>query len=203
MLDHVLVEAIAALRRGLEGALLERHALEERFQMDILLGDVSWETSYTLPFEGVPPRVQAEIAFDWSTWSQASYRSWKMGDTGDDPPEIDIEIVLRIQRLARQPDPATVLAALPRQGPEVLGDPLERDSPSVEQHFDEATGASQYAVEVSYAGIAHLSADVLEDTARLDTHLGPLGVWVASSLVHLADLDLAFVPPEFEEGGLR
>jgi hypothetical protein len=203
MLDHVLVKAAAALRRGLEGALLERHAIEERFQMDVLLGDLSWETSYTLPFEGVPPRVQAEIAFDWSTWSQTAYRSWRMGDSIEDPPEIEIEIVLRIQRLALQPDPSTVISVLPEHGPAVLGDPLERDNPSAEQHFDAASGSSQYAVEVSYAGIAHLPAEVLEEVARLDAAFGPLGTWVASSLVALADLDLAFVPPELEEGGLR
>lgn len=203
MLDHVLVEGVAALRRGLEGALLQRHALEERFQVDIMLGDVSWETSYTLPFEGVPPRVQAEIAFDWSTWSQTAYRSWKVGDLGDDIPEIEIEVVLRIQRLALSPDPAAVLAALPEQGPALLGDPLERESPTVEQQFDPSAGTSQYAVEVSYGGVARLPAELLENTTRLDDHFGPLGTWVASSLVRLADLDLAFVPPEMEEGGLR
>lgn len=203
MLDHVLVEAIAALRRGLDAALLERHALEERFQLDVVLGDVSWETSYTLPFEGVPPRVLAEIAFDWSTWSQSAYRSWKVGDLGDDPPEIEVEIVLRIQRLAVQPDPAVVLGALPESGPAVLGDALERDDPTVEQHFDPASGSSQFAVEVSYAGVARLQAEVLEETSRLDAALGPVGAWVASNLVRLADLDLAFVPPEMEEGGLR
>ena len=203
MLDHVFVEAIAALRRGLEGALLERHALDERFQVDILLGDVSWETSYTLPFEGVPPRVQADIAFDWSAWSQAAYRSWKIGDPGDDPPEIDVEVVLRIQRLARQPDAGAVLAVLPEEGPPVPGEPLERDNPTVEQHVDEAVGGSQYAVEVSYSGTVRLAPEVLEDIRRFDAHLGPLGTWVASSLVRLADLDLTFVPPEMEGGGLR
>ena len=203
MLDHVLVEAIAALRRGLEGALLERHALEERLQVDVLLGDVSWETSYTLPFEGVPPRVVAEIAFDWSTWSQTAYRSWRLGDGVDDPPEIEVEIVLRVQRLARPPDPAAVLAVLPDEGPAVLGDPLDRDSPTVEQHVEPPGTPSQYAVEVSYAGVVRLATDVLEDLRRLDDHLGPLGTWIASGLVRLADLDLAFVPPEMEGGGLR
>ena len=203
MLDHAFVEAIAAVRRGLEGALLQRSAAEERFQVDILLGDVSWETSYTLPFEGVPPRVQAELAFDWSAWSQAAYRSWRIGDPGDDPPEIDLEIVLRIQRLARQPDVATVLSALPNEGPAVLGEPLERDDPTVEQHLDTATSTSQFAVEVAYAGTVALGQDVLEELRRLDEHLGPLGPWIASGLVRLADLDLAFVPPEMEGGGLR
>jgi len=199
----VFVEAIAALRRGLEAALLQRHAVDERLQVDVLLGDLSWETSYTLPFEGVPPRVQAELAFDWSAWSQAAYRSWRIGDPGDDPPEIDVEVVLRIQRLARQPDVSAVLAVLPEDGPAVLGEPLERDDPTVEQHLDSSAGASQYAVEVSYAGTVALDQELLEDTRRLDKHLGPLGAWIASSLVRLADLDLAFVPPEMEGGGLR
>lgn len=203
MLDHVLVEAIAALRRGLEGSLLERHAAEERFQLDVVLGDISWETSYTLPFEGVPPRVQADIAFDWSTWSQTAYRSWKVGDPGDDPPEIEIEVVLRIQRLAVQPDPMAVLAALPDEGPSILGEPLEREGPLVQQHLDPSAGTAQFAVEVSYVGLARLPVEVLEQASRLDEHLGPLGGWIALSLVRLADLELEFVPPEMEEGGLR
>lgn len=203
MLDHVFLEAIGALRRGLEGALLERHAVEERLQVDVLLGDVSWETSYTLPFEGVPPRVQAEIAFDWPTWSQSAYRSGKAGDGGEDPPEIDMEIVLRVQRLAEAPDPLAVLGVLPEQGPVVLGDPLERDSPTVEQHLGAAAGSTEFAVEVSYAGVARLDQEVLDDITHLDKHLGPLGTWVASALVRLVDLDLAFLPPELEEGGMR
>ena len=38
---------------------LERQAFEERFQSDMLLGELTWETSYGLPGEGQPPRVQA------------------------------------------------------------------------------------------------------------------------------------------------
>lgn len=203
MLDHVLVEAIAALRRGLESSLLERHATEERFQLDMMLGDISWETSYTLPFEGVPPRVQADIAFDWSTWSQTSYRSWKVGDAGDDAPEIEIEVVLRIQRLAHQPDAMAVLAALPDEGPAVLGEALEREGPMVQQHLDPSAGSAQFAVEVSYVGLARLAVELLEEPGRLDAHFAPLGGWIANSLVRLVDLKLEFVPPEMEEGGLR
>ena len=55
VLDHVFTDAIGALRDALESALLERQALEERFQTDVLLGDVSWETSYGLPG---PPKPQ-------------------------------------------------------------------------------------------------------------------------------------------------
>ena len=59
MLDHVFTDAIGALRDTFEKAFLERQAFEERFQVDVLLGDTTWETSYGLPGEGLPPRVQA------------------------------------------------------------------------------------------------------------------------------------------------
>ena len=52
MLDHVFTDAIGALRDALEKAMLERQAFEERFQADVLLGDVTWATSYGLPGEG-------------------------------------------------------------------------------------------------------------------------------------------------------
>src|SRR5918992_835579 len=61
MLDHVFTDAIGALRDSLERAFLERQAFEERFQVDVLLGDVTWETSYGLPGEGLPPRVPADL----------------------------------------------------------------------------------------------------------------------------------------------
>ena len=86
MLDHVFTDAIGALREALHGALLERQAFEERFQADVLLGDLTWETSYALPGEGTPPRVQADITMDWPTWAQTAYRSWYIGETIEDPP---------------------------------------------------------------------------------------------------------------------
>ena len=45
MLDHVFTDAISALREAFEGAFLERQAFEEHFQMEVLLGDLTWETS--------------------------------------------------------------------------------------------------------------------------------------------------------------
>ena len=76
MLDHVFTDAISALRDAFEAAFLERQAFEEHFQSDVLLGDLTWETSYGLPGEGEPPRVVAHITFDWPAWSQAAYRQW-------------------------------------------------------------------------------------------------------------------------------
>ena len=79
MLDHVFVDAIGALRDALEAALLERMSPEEHFQVDVLLGDTTWETSYGLPGEGTPPRVRCDITLDWPTWSQSAFRSWLLG----------------------------------------------------------------------------------------------------------------------------
>src|SRR5438105_12955006 len=106
MLDHVFMGAIAALRQAFEVALLERQALEERLQVDILLGDVAWETSYSLPGAGLPPRVVAEVSLEWPTWRQASYRSWRFGEAEGDPPAIEAESVLRVVRVAGAPAPA-------------------------------------------------------------------------------------------------
>jgi hypothetical protein len=196
MLDHAFMDAIGALRQAFEGALLERHAQEERLQVDVLLGDVSWEASYSLPGEGLPPRVVAEVTLDWPTWSQTAYRSWTIGEGFEDPPEIDIEIVLRIQRLAGTPDPVVIAGTLPEEGP-VLGDePLRRSAPTVERQFDTEMSPSESAVEVSYEGLYTLSEAVLGNGAALEADFSALGGWIASALVKLGDLRLDFLPPE-------
>src|SRR5215218_8478043 len=115
MLDHVFTDAIGALRDTVESAMLERQAFEERFQTDVLLGDLTWETSYALPGEGTPPRTRADLSLDWPTWSQTAYRSWYIGEPLDEPPRIEIEIVLRIQRLAESPDLARIVGKLPAE----------------------------------------------------------------------------------------
>ena len=147
--------------------------------------------------------MQAEVSFDWPTWSQTAYRSWTIGDPIDDLPEIDVEIGLRVQRLASAPEPATVLRVLDEEGPTLAGEALERSTPTVEQQHEADLAHAQFAVEVSYAGVLRLEEAVLEDVSQLDEQLGALGGWVASVLVRLADLDLAFLPPELEEGDLR
>ena len=64
MLDHVFTDAIGALREALEAARPERLAFEERFQADVMLGDLIWETSYGLPGEGDPPRVRCDLTLE-------------------------------------------------------------------------------------------------------------------------------------------
>src|SRR5271157_5776866 len=108
MIDHILLDVIAALRGAFEGALLEQQAVEERFQVDVFLGDVSFETSFSLPGEEEPPRVRADLSVDWPTWSQTSYRSWSIGEGSDELPEAVVEVALRVQRLAEPPSAATI-----------------------------------------------------------------------------------------------
>jgi hypothetical protein len=195
MLDHVFTDAIGALRDSLERALLERQAFEERFQVDVLLGDVTWETSYGLPGEGLPPRVQADLTLDWPTWAQTAYRSWYIGEPFTDPPRIDIELVLRVQRLAEAPDPDAVLAVLPESSAAIGSDQLERSGPTIETVYSADLKAREYAIEVSYEGSYELDDATLADGSTLDHHLSAMGGWIASTLVKLGDLQLPFLAP--------
>jgi hypothetical protein len=200
VLDHVFLDAIGALRNAFEGALLERQAVEERFQADILLGDVTWETSYSLPGEGRPPRVKAEVTLDWPTWSQTAYRSWCIGEATDEHPEIDVAILLRVQRLKSVPDAAAVMEVLPENIPGFGDDDMQRSGPVVEQRFNLQMEPSHAALEVGYEATYHLDEETLRDGSTLDRKFGALGGWISSTLVRLGDLKLEFLPPLHDEG---
>ncbi len=201
MLDHVFTDAISALRDAFEAAFLERQAFEEHFQSDVLLGDLTWETSYGLPGEGEPPRVVAHITFDWPSWSQAAYRQWYIEEELERRPAIEMEIVLRVQRLAEPIDPAALYAAVPEFSPLVGDDRLERAGLTAEiAHPDPVTDPDdveiEYAVEITYEGLYELAEETVADgtSTLLDDHFGVLGGWIASTLVKLGDLQLAFLP---------
>lgn len=201
MLDHVFTDAIGALRDALEKALLERQAFEERFQADVLLGDLTWETSYGLPGEGLPPRVRADLTLEWPTWSQAAYRSWYIEEELPELPRIDIEVVLRIQRLVSPPDPRRVLDALPPESPAIGGERLHRSGPTVEAVSNEDLTETEHAIEVSYEGSYELDEATLADGSILDDHFSAMGGWISSTLVRLGDLNFEFLPPlEKDEG---
>jgi hypothetical protein len=200
--DHLLVDVIATVRDSFDRALLQRQAVEERFQVDVFLGDVSWETSYSLPGEEQPPRVRADVSVDWPTWSQTSYRSWSIGESPDELPEAVIEVALRVQRLAEAPDTEKVMAALPAHGP--LADPadLERTATTIEQvHTDadggeaSAEGGLRWAVEATYEGSVRFSEQQLEDPSTVAPVFDGLTRWIASTLISLADLPFTFLPP--------
>lgn len=199
MIDHILLDVIAAIREALEGALLEQQAVEERFQVDVFLGDVSFETSYSLPGEQNPPRVRADVNLEWPTWSQSSYRSWSIGESPPEGPEVIVEVTLRLQRLARLPDPTSVLEALGGGLPEIAGEAMERTGPTIEQVY-EGSETPSCAIEVAYQGAYRLEEAVLEEPLRIAEQIAPLARFIASGLVRLADLDLLFLPAE-DPGG--
>ena len=199
--DHLLVDLIDTVRSSFDRALLQRQAVEERFQVDVFLGDVSWETSYSLPGEEQPPRVRADISLDWPTWSQTSYRSWSIGEPPDELPEVVIEVALRVQRMAEEPDTEKVMTALPPTGP--LGEPadLVRTATTIEQvhtgadDADEPGGTTRWAAEATYEGSLRFSEQQLEDPSSLVPLFDDLARWIASRLIALADLPFTFLPP--------
>ncbi len=200
MFDHLLVDVIGAIRASFDRALLQRQAVEERFQVDVFLGDVSWETSYSLPGEEQPPRVRADVSVDWPTWSQTSYRSWSIGEPPDELPEVVIEVAFRVQRMAEAPDTEKVMAALPALGP--LAGPMDlvRTATTIEQvrtdaDVTERDGADRWAAEATYEGSIRFSEQQLEDTSTIAPVFDDLARWIASTLIALADLPFTFLPP--------
>jgi hypothetical protein len=203
MLDHVFTDAISALRDAFEAAFLERQAFEEHFQSDVLLGDLTWETSYGLPGEGEPPRVVAHITFDWPAWSQAAYRQWYVEEELEKRPAIEMEIVLRIQRLAEPADPSVLFKTVPEQSPLVGDDRLERAGLTSETlhpdtDVDPLDLRTEYAAEITYEGLYELAEETVADgtSTLLDEHFGALGGWIAATLVKLGDLPLEFHPAD-------
>lgn len=196
MLDHVFTDAIDALRGSLEQALLERLAVEEHLNADVLLGDLTFETSYGLLGETDPARVRADITLLWSTWSQSAFRDWYVGEGFGEPPRIDIEVSLRIQRLIDPPDIERLSATSPPEGPTLGRDPLLRSGLTVERVYDPELTSCANAFEVAYAGSYELDEETLEDSTRIDTELAALGGWIAAALVRLGDLDLAHLPDD-------
>lgn len=192
MLDHVFTDAIGALRDALEAALLERMTPDEHFQVDVLTGDTTWETSYGLPGEGTPARARADITLDWSTWSQSAFRSWLRREEPDEPPRIEISVILRIQELESVPVPSAVMAGLPAQSAPIGDVSLERTAPTVETAYSSDLEALGHAVEFGFEGAYELDDKALGDGALLDDHFSAMGGWIASMLVRLGDLPLTY-----------
>jgi hypothetical protein len=165
--------------------------------VDVFLGDVSFETSYSLPGEERPARIRVDTSLDWPTWSQTAYRSWAIGEEPDELPEVLVEIAFRVQGLAGIPEVAPLIDVLPDKL-EVLGDePLVRGSATIEQVLpDDSGGSPECAIEVSYEGSCQLDEGLLENPASLDDALAPLGRSVASVLVRIGDLPFAFRPAQ-------
>jgi hypothetical protein len=195
MLDHVFTQLVSSHRHAFEAALLQRQAIEERFQVDVFLGDVSFETSYSLPGEERPARIRVDTSLDWPTWSQTAYRSWAIGEEPDELPEVLVEIAFRVQGLDRLPVVTTLLDVLPDRL-DVLGDePILRGPATIEQLLiGNTTDDAECAIEVAYEGSCQLDEAILENPTSLDDALAPLGRAVASVLVRMGDLPFSFRP---------
>jgi hypothetical protein len=146
--------------------------------------------------------VVAHVTFDWPTWSQTAYRRWYVDEELDSSPAIEMEIVLRIQRLAETPDIERIYASIPTASPLVGEGRLERAGLTVEVAHPDPSDPTQteqsFAVEVTYEGLYELAEETLADgtSSVLDEHFGALGGWVASTLVRLGDLRFAFLPAD-------
>jgi hypothetical protein len=202
MLDHVFTQLVTSHRNAFEAALLQRQAVEERFQVDVFLGDVSFETSYSLPGEERPARIRVDTSLDWPTWSQTAYRSWAIGGEHDEPhevlvepPEVLVEIAFRVQGLDGVPAAGPFLDTLPEHL-DVLGEPLTRGPATIEQVLLDGAEGPECAIEVSYEGSCAIDESVLEDPTILDEALAPLGRAVASLLVRIGDLPFTFRPAD-------
>ncbi|HEX2039378.1 MAG TPA: hypothetical protein VHF47_06555 [Acidimicrobiales bacterium] len=194
MLDHAFLDVIAAVRATLERSLLERRLAEDSLTMDLLLGDLAWETTYALPGEGEAPHITAEITLGWSTWSQTAFRNQVTGLEDEEPPAVDVEVVLAVRDLAHRPDPSRVAEAV-GTGPAMGDDPFGEAAPVVEEH------AGRFAVTVERVGSVFLEEDALKTADDLQAVFEPLGPWLASALVRLADLGFEFLPPEDDDEG--
>ena len=190
MLDHVFTDAIAAVRDALESAMLERQALEERFQTDVLLGDTTWETAYGLPGEAETPQVSAVVTLAWPTWSQSAYRMWFLEQDPDEAPQIEIEVVFRVQQLSAAPDPAPARLAVPTS-PSIGADRISPASVTTETHYSQDLETAAHALELTYQGSYELDDAALSKGSALDEAFHAIGGWIAAALVQLGDLDLS------------
>ena len=192
MIDHILLDVVGALRRALEGALLERLPVEERFEVDVFAGNVTFGTSYGLPGEDDPGRVHAEMTLEWSTWSQSAYRSWSIGEPTAERPELACEVAFRLERLADPPPLDRLVAALGDAEPRLSADLLAREPWLIEQRIDEH--GAVFADEVAFSGVWTLLDTLLDDPVAIDHELEGVARFVASALVRLADLNLPTTP---------
>lgn len=186
MLDHVFLDVVNVLERALDDSLLQRSRHEDRLLTDMLSGDVVWETSVSLPGDGHPPLVLADLTLDWSTWSQSAWRSWAMGEPIEEPPDIGMEVVLRLQRLAETPETAALLEVidgLERRVPVEI-EVFERVGTVVHRELENAAGPAGTAVEVTFEGELRLQDP--EDQPRRSSFNSAGGPKTGGSSAHPA-----------------
>ena len=200
MLDHVFTDAISALRDAFEAAFLERQAFDEHFQVDVLLGDLSWETTLRAARRGP---------------AAAGRRPRHLRLAELEPDRVPPLVRRRGARSAagdrdgdRVPGAAPGRPARPvgRAAGDARDQPADRQRAAGARRADgrdrsprrALDGEPEYAIEVTYEGLYELAEETLADGAStlLDEHFGALGGWIASTLVRLGDLKLGFRPAD-------
>lgn len=196
MLDHIFSDAIGALREALDSAHLEHQALEERFHSDMMLGNITWETSYVLPGEDNPPRICCDLTLEWSSWSQTAYRHWFLQGELTDLPEIAIAVVIRIQNLTNSPQLDDIVTVLPKNPPPLGNKEMNRSGATIESNYgtksENTLQIPEWAIEVTYEGNYELEEVTLENGTEIDEHFSQLGGWISSALVRVDDLKLEY-----------
>ncbi|KJE77515.1 hypothetical protein [Ferrimicrobium acidiphilum] len=195
MLDHLFLRFIASLKTSLSSSMLERAGLEEQLHNDMMLGDLTFETSYSLPGEASPPHVRADLTVEWPTWSQGSYRSWSLGDGIEDPIEIVVEVALRFTGLSELPmTPQQLLTHLPRHSSQtIMNAPMELQRVTVETSYDITTDGSELSAEVVYETTCVFDEQIIEDDDRVQAAIAQLTGWISSVLVQASDIPLTYL----------
>ncbi|NNE75395.1 MAG: hypothetical protein HKN26_17155 [Acidimicrobiales bacterium] len=187
MLDHIFSDVISSLREVIESVGLERTVVDERFQSDILLGDLTWSSSYALPGESTPARARLDLTAQWTAAAQAAYRQWVDGDDPPTSPTIALDVAFRLQEQPEPPDVAALHQTLPIDSPPLGDDTLRRADPTIETIYGaDLTAAPSYAYEVAYEGTLALSEADLTGGPELDDRLTALGGWAAGLLAQLS-----------------
>jgi len=197
MLDHAFLDTIAAVRTSLEVALLERASGEEQFQSDVLMGDLSFDTSYTLPGDQSGDSQHAVSAVDvallWNTFSQSALRSVMIGEEPEEAPVVGIEVTFRIRNLASQPEMSTVLQTLKRQPVLQLGGVTLAGPRAMLTSSFNASGAIEASlVSVSFDEEIPLLTETIVEERGLEKLFAGLGGWCAAQLVALNDYPFDF-----------
>ncbi len=190
MLDHILLDFVANLKSSLESSMLEKAGVEERFQIDVWLGDISFETSYSLPGEDNPPTVRADISVEWPTWSQSNFRSWTLGEGFEEGADINVEVAIRAQHRRGSLLLDDYINSLPSRSPEMFSTRFELTSVSTETAYDPNSKEKENSMEFVYDATLHLDENLIEDAVGLERELEPFGAWTASLLVKVSDLKL-------------